>query len=87
MEGIWEWYLTAGLITFGLVWLGASILAVVALIFDCWAERETTLRKPLPELPATEQESPNGQSNPKPMSCGTTTAATRLAQDAWRGYR
>jgi len=49
-----KWWCSAGLIAFGLTWLGLAILCIAALVFDCWAEKETKLTTPLPESPAIE---------------------------------
>lgn len=48
MEDILRWWVNAGLIAFGCVWLGLSVLCIAALVFDCFMELETKLTTPLP---------------------------------------
>ena len=43
-----SWLCQCGLIAFGAVWLGLSVLCIAALVFDCFMEKETTLTTPLP---------------------------------------
>lgn len=81
MDGVLSWWCHAGLIMFGLVWLAFGILSIAALVFDCWAERESTLKRPLPESPVIEAEIPNGHATcEKRLSCGEMK---RLAADSW----
>lgn len=48
MEEVLKWWCSAGLIAFGLTWLGLAILCIAALVFDCFDEKETKLTTPLP---------------------------------------
>lgn len=82
MEAIW-WSLLVG-------WIGSvvfGLIAVVAWKLDCWHERESNLRTPLPVSPATNTEIPTAREQLRSAeSCGQTVGATeqrRWAVDGW----